>query len=83
LKITQKGLVEWLKVYALSSSSSTVKTKKKKVQNGWWSGSSCRAPLSTHEAQFKLQYCQIKKKPKADIRKSVILGYNHSTWHIA
>jgi hypothetical protein len=30
--ITKKGLVEWLKLYALSSSPSTAKKKKKKVK---------------------------------------------------
>jgi hypothetical protein len=45
---TKIGLVEWLKVKALSSTPSTAKKKKKKkkinTKQGWQNGSSGRAP---------------------------------------
>jgi hypothetical protein len=37
--ITKKGLVEWLKVKALSSNLSTAKKKKKKMLRSCWPGS--------------------------------------------
>jgi hypothetical protein len=39
--------------------------------------------LARMKLSSNFNIAKLKKKPKADIRKSVILGYNHSTWHIA